>query len=266
MKLVDWTEYVSKPEEHTVSGAMKIIESFPMHEFQRQRRIWIYLPPGYEKIEERFPVLYMHDGQNLFDALTSYSGEWQIDESINHLCAKQITKGAIVVGIDNGGETRFDEYIPSYNGDKYLDFIVNNLKPYIDRAFRTQPGREHTGLAGSSLGGLISLYMGLKRPDVFSKLGVFSPAMSFAGDSFKDFGKKYDMKIYLDVGTKESLPYDSSRKYADLVWNTYYHLLDKGFRNDEVQFLVEKDAGHNEEAWARRFPNAFLWLFDAQGE
>jgi len=261
MKLIDWTEYVSNPKEHTVNGTMKIIEKFPMPQFQRQRRIWIYLPPNYHDADLTFPVIYMHDGQNLFDRLTSYSGEWCVDESMNRLCTEKRTRGAIVVGIDNGGEVRFDEYIPSYSGDKYLDFMVNNLKPYIDRAFRTKPSRAHTGTAGSSLGGLISLYMGLKRPDIFSKIGAFSPAMSFADDGFQNWVKEYDMKIYLDVGTNESLPYDSSRKYADLVWNTYYQLLTNGFGNDEVKLVVEKDAGHNEEAWARRFPEAFLWLF-----
>lgn len=262
MKIMDWKDCVSDQREHTVVGDLKIIEKFPMPQFDSTRRIWIYLPPDYRHSQERYPVLYMHDGQNLFDKVTSYSGEWQIDNSMDALFQEEKTRGAIVIGIDHGGEeARFNEYIPKEQGDKYLNFVVHNLKPFIDKNFRTLPDREHTGTAGSSLGGLISLYMGLKRSDVFSKIAAFSPAMSCAGDCFNGCIKVHDMKIYLDVGTQESLPYNSYRKYAHLVWVTYYQLICAGFQNEELKLMVDKDAGHEEAAWARRFPQAFLWLF-----
>jgi len=262
MDIVDWKDYVQDSDQHTVVGHMKIIESFPMPQFDTTRRIWIYLPPNYYESKKSYPVLYMHDGQNLFDKITSYAGEWQIDNSMDRLFAQQQSEGAIVVGIDNGGgDARFEEYIPKNQGAKYLNFLVHTLKPFIDKNFHTLPGRNHTGIAGSSLGGLISLYIGLKRSDVFSKIGAFSPAMSFAGDSFNGCIKVQNMKIYLDVGTQEHLPYNSYRKYAHLVWVTYYQLICAGFSNDELKLFVDKDAGHEEAAWGRRFPVAFLWLF-----
>src|SRR4051812_15827668 len=109
MEIIDWEDYVSNPYEHTVVGNIKIIEAFPMHQFNRLRKIWVYLPPGYNESEQNYAVLYMHDGQNLFDMLTSYSGEWHVDESINWLYEKNMTRGVIVVGIDNGSTDRFDE-------------------------------------------------------------------------------------------------------------------------------------------------------------
>lgn len=261
MKIIDWKDYFQDSQEHTISGTIKIIEKFPMTPFPCERRIWIYLPPSYDQSTQHYPVIYMHDGQNLFDLLTSYSGEWQVDKNIDRLCHEHKTEGAIIIGIDNGGDTRFDEYIPSYQGDHYVDFIVTTLKPFIDQSFRTLPERETTGTAGSSLGGLISLYLGFKRPDVFSKIGAFSPSMDFAKDSFTGWSKTHDMKIYLDVGTQELLPYNSARHYADLVWGTYYQLILAGFGDEELRLLVDKDATHCEAAWAHRFPRAFLWLF-----
>ena len=197
MDIVNGKDNAKNSSGHTVSGYLKIIEKFPVPQFDSIRRIWIYLPPNYDESQECYPGLYMHDGQNLFDQLTSYSGEWQIDKSLDQLFAQQQTRGAIVVGIDNGGESRFEEYIPKYQGDKYLNFVVHTLKPFIDKNFRTLPDRDNTGTAGSSLGGLISLYMGLKRSDIFSKIAAFSPAMSFAGESFNGCIKVQDMKIYL---------------------------------------------------------------------
>lgn len=264
MEIIDWQEQVVGTGKKKIGGRIKIIENFPVPQFDNTRRIWIYLPPDYEETQEGYPVLYMHDGQNLFDQATSYSGAWQIDKSLDGLYQEEKTRGIIVVGIDNGGETRFEEYIPKHQGDKYLNFVVHTLKPFIDKNFRTLPERQHTGTAGSSLGGLISLYMGLKRSDVFSKIAAFSPAMSFAGDSFNGCIKVQDMKIYLDVGTAEALPYNSYRKYAHLVWVTYYQLICAGFRNEELKLIVDKDAGHEEAAWARRFPDAFLWLFSKE--
>ncbi|SCM82861.1 Carbohydrate esterase family 1 protein (fragment) [uncultured Sporomusa sp.] len=261
MKIIDWEDYVPNPHGHTVTGTIKIIERFPLPQLNRYRRIWIYLPPGYEQSERGYPVLYMHDGQNLFDMATSYSGEWQVDESLNRLCQENRTTGAIVVGIDNGATARFDEYIPGYSGDKYAAFIVDTLKPFIDSKFCTLPDRYNTGTAGSSLGGLISLYMGFTRPDVFSRIGAFSPAMHFAGDCLNGWRKEDDMRIYLDVGTRELLSYNSAREYADFVWDSYHRLICAGFSQEEVKLLVEKDAEHNEADWARRFPEAFLWLF-----
>jgi len=198
---------------HTAAENVIIMdEDFYMPQFDRNRRIWLYLPPNYDSTTDSYPVLYMHDGQNLFDAATSFAGEWEVDETLNDLYdeGKAVP---IVVGIDNGGGDRIDEYTPwphpQYGGGDgalYAEFIVETLKPYIDENFRTKPEQEFTGVMGSSLGGLISHYIGLKYQGVFSKAGVFSPSYWF-NDSIYDFtylaGKQEDMKIYIMGGTNE---------------------------------------------------------------
>jgi len=233
------------------------------------RRVWVYLPPGYHGAARRYPVLYMHDGQNLFDAAASYSGAWGVGKSIDALNRAKKTKGAIVVGVDNGGEERWNEYSPwcdidgkgRCDGAKYASFLVETLKPLIDKKFRTQPGREDTGVAGSSLGGTISFYIALQYPEVFSRAGLFSPTFWFARAKalslVKKAGLKKDTRIYMDVGTKEG-------------WHEEEYLADAramsglfAKKGVEQRFVIDEGGIHNESAWARRFPAAFLWLFES---
>lgn len=175
-------------------------------------KIWLYLPPNYETSTEKFPVIYMHDGQNLFDKKTSYAGEWKIDETLNKLF-KKTGKGFIVVGVENGGERRIEEYTPyqheKYGGGKgaiYVDFLANELKPYIDSNYKTKVNADNTAIIGSSLGGLISFYGGLKHPNVFDKIGALSTSFWFS-DKINDFAKKNgnqkNTKLYFLVGSKE---------------------------------------------------------------
>ena len=262
MKLINWRAFAAKHNfETTAAGNVFVIESVAIPQLRRKRNVWIYLPPDYQATTRRYPVLYMHDGQNLFDAATAYAGEWSVDKTLNRLFVEQSLPGLIVVGVENGSAKRMEEYIPGQAGAHYAAFLTDTLKPQIDRLLRTIPGREATGVAGSSLGGLLSLYLGLTRPDVFSKVGAFSPAMHFAGDAFHHLTKTAPLQLYLDVGTKEMLPYTGAKKYADQVWDSYYALLAAGFDNSEVRFVVEKDAPHNEAAWAGRFAAAVLWLY-----
>src|SRR5688572_7394439 len=154
-------------------------EAFYMPQLQRSRRIWLYLPPEYSASGKSYPVIYMHDGQNLFDATTAFGGaEWGIDETLNTVKNK-----CIIVGIDNGGAKRINEYNFYDNeqhgageGRAYVSFIVDTLKPYIDKTYRTLADRDHTFTAGSSLGGLISFYAAMWYPQVFGGGGIFSPA------------------------------------------------------------------------------------------
>ena len=154
----------TEEKKSTASKNVSIIEKeFIIPELNNiSHKIWVYLPPNYDQSSKKYPVIYMHDGQNLFDNATSYIGEWEVDETLNELFNKT-GKGFIVVGIENGGEERINEYTPwkneKYGGGKgeiYIDFLVNTLKPYIDVTYRTKPQQKHTGLIGSSLGGLIS--------------------------------------------------------------------------------------------------------------
>ena len=175
---------------HTATNQVYILDSnFSMWNYlPRTRRIWIYLPRSYSTdVNRTYPVLYAHDGQNLFDRATSFSGEWQMDESLDRL-----SKNLIVVGIDNGGAERINELTPypnpEYGGgqaDEYLAFIVDKLRPFINLHFRTKIDRDNTAILGSSLGGLCSYYAALKYEDIFGLIGVFSPSFWFTDDIFQ---------------------------------------------------------------------------------
>jgi predicted alpha/beta superfamily hydrolase len=260
-----WKKLTEELAKSTATPNVTIINDFFMPQLRRNRRIWVYLPLDYKRSEKHYPVIYMHDGQNLFDRMTSYSGEWQVDETMNLLQA-QGDFGAIVVGIDNGGINRLNEYSPWRNsnygggeGDLYVDFIVQTLKPYIDNHYRTMPKRETTGMIGSSMGALISMYAGLKYPDVFSKLGIFSPSFWFGNQLYKyarERIKFHDTKIYLMGGEKESATMVSSIK------KMYETLTAVGYRKDEVQMIIRPDVSHNEWFWQREYPIAYQWLFE----
>lgn len=246
-----------------------ISTSFAMPQLGRTRRVWVYLPTDYATSARRYPVLYLHDGQNVFDKCTSFSGEWGVDETLRQLQQSgQDPTGTIVVAIDNGGSARLDEYSPWRNaqygggeGDKYVDFLVETLKPYIDGQYRTLTGREYTGIAGSSMGGLISVYAALKYQEVFSKVGVFSPAFWFAKQPLFDYvktaGHHQPIKFYFVAGTKESetmVPYMAEMRDA---------LQQQGFAAADMRYHAVEDGQHAEWFWQREFPAAFQWLYAA---
>jgi predicted alpha/beta superfamily hydrolase len=250
----------------TAAANVKIISTdFYMPQLNRTRRIWVYFPPDYETSGLSYPVLYMHDGQNLFDATTSFAGEWEVDEALNEL-AQQGKHVPLVVGIDNGGSNRIDEYTPWANsqygggdGDNYLQFIVETLKPYIDQQYRTLPGRESTGIMGSSIGGLISHYGSIKYQDIFSKAGLFSPSYWFSDSAWiftHETGKQQDLRFYQLCGTNESsgMVGDMQRMNDSLIII--------GFSQDKVFKKVVAGGQHNEKLWREAFGEAYNWLFD----
>ena len=172
------------------------------------KKIYVYLPLNYETSNKKYPVIYMHDAQNLFDEKTSYVGEWKIDETLDSLKAN-----VIVIGIEHGNQKRLDELTPykneKYGGGKadlYLDFIVSELKPYVDKNYRTKSNKRNTAIMGSSLGGLVSFYAGLKYPKVFGKVGCFSPSFWYSDEIYKltENKKKINTKIYFMCGSDES--------------------------------------------------------------
>ncbi len=248
------------------NGVTIISSNFFIPQLSRTRRVWIYLPPDYQNSTKKYPVLYMQDGQNLFDAATSFSGEWEVDESLNELCKQNGDYGCIVVGIDNGGVYRLDEYSPWVNqlygggqGDEYVSFIVNTLKPYIDDHFRTLPEREHTGIMGSSMGGLLSMYAIMEYQHIFSKAGIFSPAFWFAGDEpvkqVLGMGKRNDMKVYFLAGGQEpAYVKQDMQEVADAM-------MEVGFQTSEISINTPSDGQHAEWFWRREFPAAYKWLF-----
>lgn len=247
----------------TAAANVKIIKTdFFIPQLNRYRRVWVYFPKDYDtNLQKKYPVLYMHDGQNLFDKKTSFSGEWEVDETLNKLAAD-----CIVVGIDNGGANRIAEYTPytnpKYNGGdgaKYIDFVVNTLKPYIDQNYRTKTDRENTGIGGSSLGGLISFWAAINYQNTFGKAMVFSPSFwwnSSIFDLVKEKGKQQNMKFYIIAGEQEGDPDmvpDATKMAGDLLKN--------GFAKNEVFFTTHADGQHKEWYWAREFGAAYQWLF-----
>lgn len=254
----------------------------------RMRKIRVYLPSDYAKEERRYPVLYMHDGQNLFHVEDSSFGEvWDVHTAIDRISERTPENGVIVVGIDNGGSSRLDEYAPwkcpplgrrlggdAYpegfggEGEAYGDFVVDNLKPLIDSMYRTKPDRESTGVMGSSMGGYISIYLGAKYPHLFSRIGALSPSVGVEKEkliaAIRTMEPEYPMKWYLDCGTNEHdnrRKWVFNRKYVEDVREAVETLMEVG-PEDAVRFIVEEGAIHNERAWARRFPDALEWLFD----
>lgn len=242
-------------------------EAFEMPQLGgRTRKIWLYLPPGYDTSAISYPVLYMHDGQNLFDDSTSFAGEWHVDESLNDLHVKNDIS-LIVIGIENGGGERINEYSPWTNptwgggdGDDYMDFIVETLKPHVDENYRTLPGKENTGLMGSSMGGLISHYGALESPDVFGKSGVFSPSFWFS-DSTYIFGHEnadlQESKMYFWAGGMESSQTDVPANTQAMIDT----MISGGFNQSNTVLKVDPDGTHSEAFWSAEFPEAIKWLF-----
>jgi len=231
---------------------------------QRKRQIRMYLPPGYATSGKRYPVLYMHDAQNLFDDATAFAGEWKVDETLDAL-SKEGKLELIVVGIDNGGDKRITELnawdnarFGAAEGKQYTDFIVGTLKPAIDAKYRTLPDRAHTAIMGSSMGGLASHYAIAQYPQVFSKAGVFSPAYWTAAPSF-DFMAQHplpkDARVYLLMGEKEgdSMVPDVQRM-AQVVEKS-------GHPKANAVLKIVPEQKHNEAFWSGELREALLWMF-----
>ncbi|MBG7629061.1 MAG: alpha/beta hydrolase [Bacteroidetes bacterium] len=254
-------------KESTASKNVTIIEKeFVIPNLNNiSHKIWVYLPPNYEVSTKKFPVIYMHDAQNLFDDKNSYIGEWKVDESLNELF-HTTKKGFIVVGVENGGEERINEYTPwpneKYGGGKgavYIDFIVNTLKPYIDETYRTKPQQKYTALMGSSLGGLISYYGGLKYPDTFGKIGALSTSFWFS-DKVIDFtiqnGNINNVKMFLLAGEKEG------EEMLESTIKTEKLLLETGFKSKNLTSKIVPEGEHNEAFWSTEFLGIIKWLYN----
>ena len=234
-----------------------IDENFYMPQLDRHRRIWIYKPVGYGQSDRRYPVIYMHDGQNLFDEATAFGDEWCVDETLNEMNA-----GCIVIGVDSG-EKRLTEYNfrdheehGEGEGFKYATFIAETLKPFVDENFATLPGREHTFIAGSSMGGLISLYIAVYFPHVFGGAGVFSPSLWLLPDAREELEvvvqqAQLHQRIFLYGGAKE----DDMLQHIDAI-GTLLHQQP----NYEVEIVVDPEGEHAEYRWRQVFPLFYKWM------
>ena len=256
-------DFPDKPKPNTAGKQVQVLDTaFFMPQLNRYRKVWVYLPANYNLLKGKFfPVLYMHDGQNLFNEQTAFAGEWGVDECLDTL-QRQLNKDCIVVGIDNGGEHRMQEYNPYDNekfgkgeGSQYVDFLVQTLKPFIDKRFRTQKDAAHTVTAGSSMGGLISLYAVIKYPDVFGAAGVFSPAFQVAPRLYLDAQQmkwKTVHRIFFYAGAKESeMMVANMKQMEDALYNS------KMIEEQEIIFPLGQ---HNETYWRQVFDDFYKWL------
>lgn len=249
------TEPLARMQRHTLR----------MQSLEKEREVWVYLPPSYFESERRYPVIYMHDGQNLFEDSTSYVGEWGVDEAMDEL-AQTADFEAIVVGIAHGGDERIAELTPWPNerygggqGAAYLDFVVSQVKPWADSALRTQPEEAQTAIIGSSLGGLISHYALCQYPDLFGKAGVLSPSYWFAEQVYTHTAANPpdpSDRLYLLVGSREggATVGNAQRMYDQITAN--------GHPTSQIKLVVDPTGQHNEAFWAKHFPAVVLWLFE----
>lgn len=282
--MVEWHDFSELHPEHTVEGTVKVCRDVYSPTTDDHRDLQVYLPPTYASSEARYPVLYMHDGQNLFDEATSHAGEWRVDENFAALSAEGIE--AIVVGIPNVEKIKPSARLTQYGafhsyrfdippeGDAYLAFVCETVKPLIDAEFRTKPERAHTGIMGSSMGGLISFYAYFHCPTMFGFAGVMSPAFWVTGDdaffTYAEQQPHLDGKLYMDIGTDElglerpedQRPGIDSELYLTGARRMHEILLMRGYQpGEDYLYVEEKDALHHEIAWARRFPDAMrFWL------
>ncbi len=280
IEVADWADLSSKKAPSTIVGTV-ILEDIALPTFAGERHVRIYLPPHYKSSTARFPVIYMTDAQNVFDSKTANAGEWQMDELMEKLAVSGSPLTSIVVAVDHAGDKRTMEYLPFVHGNlseqkhktgtlvqgkgrEFADWLVNELKPYIDQTYRTKPEREQTSVMGSSMGGLISCYTALRHQQAISKAACLSSAFtkdlvsSHLVDYIKATPKRFPMKFYMDIGDNEFGVFNK-----DILKETqevYDALLSAGFDRKELRYQVIKDGTHDETSWRNRTENILLWL------
>lgn len=250
-----------------VSGAPPSKGTLPAvwsRHLRNHRDIDVYLPASYGDSHRRYPVVYMHDGQNLSDPSTAFAGTWELNNALRDLAARGIEP--IVVGVNNTAD-RLTEYSPFADakhggggGDAYLNFLAGTVKPRVDRLFRTRRRASETAIAGSSMGGLISVYGWFKRPDVFGLAAAMSPSLWFGRDALHRYIKSARAprsgRLYLDAGTAEGAGTLKDARLMRALLET------KGLEmGDRLQYVEDRGGRHEEAAWSRRLAAALEYLF-----
>jgi predicted alpha/beta superfamily hydrolase len=265
----------------SVVGTLKL-HNIESRALKQPRTIRVWLPPGYDgAASAHYPVLYMHDGQNCFDRATSaFGNEWEIDETLTKLISEHRIAPIIVVGVDNGLVNRINEY--TYHADAkrgggqgaaHAEFLLNEVKPFVEKHYRIQTGPAHTFLGGSSLGGLISLEVARRHPGIFGGVIAMSPAIRWADEVFlkeveQDVGGLAGARVWIDMGARENLPASANEKQeaqnAQLV--AAARRLDAALTTHRLKhrlLIDEEHPEHNEPAWASRFPRAITYILEA---
>jgi predicted alpha/beta superfamily hydrolase len=253
------------------------LHQFRSRIFRNTRFLRVWLPPGYdggENAGRHYPVFYLNDGQNLFEASTSFTGiEWQADETAERLIRDGEVPPLIIVGIDNTGKDRVREYMPHRSmhpmtlrvrGRYYPDFLMKEVMPFVESNYRVATGPENTGLGGSSLGALIALYTVIARPGVIGRLLLESPSLWASNrQAIKESRsvRIWPERIFLAAGTNEAGSVERSRTVVDDVRELAAIIRRAVLSEKRLRLLIKDGAGHNEGAWAERFPEALRFLF-----
>jgi enterochelin esterase-like enzyme len=254
-----------------VSGPQLIKhEQFYSRYLKNQRDLIVYLPPGYNEQPQRsFPVLFMHDGQNLFDGSTSFipGQDWHVGQSADYFISQGQVEPLIIVGVYNTGRSRIREYTPTRapklgggSANRYAKFLLEEVRPFLRQTYRTLEGAEHTGIGGSSLGGLVSLYLGLRMPKVFGRIAALSPSVWWNERVMLRFAQAAPVRplprIWLDIGTREGPRIvDDVERFRDV-------LLGKGWQLErDLHYQRVEGAEHNEAAWSARVGPFLQFLF-----
>jgi len=285
MEEIQQTEMMSSPVPPGVIRVEAATGDLRLHEFtsrifRNTRFLRVWLPPGYDCSENsgrRYPVLYLNDGQNLFEPSTSFTGvEWGVDETGDRLIREGVVPPMILVGIDNAGKDRFREYMPHRSlqpmmlrvqGNRYPNFLIKEVMPFMARNYRVASGPENTGLGGSSLGALISLYTATVRPGVIGRLLLESPSLWASNRQMirESRGiKRWPERIFLATGTAEAGKEDRDRSMVDDVRELAAIFHRSGMDDTRLRLAIEEGATHHESAWARRFPDALAFLFGSR--
>jgi predicted alpha/beta superfamily hydrolase len=266
------------PPNESVTGDLRLHE-FHSRVFRNTRMLRLWLPPRYDapgNTSRRYPVLYLNDGQNLFDRATAFAGvEWQVDETADRLIRQEVIPPLIVVGIDNAQSERIKEYVPYRSfpppilrpkGKRYPTFLIDEVMPFVGERYRIANGPENTGLGGSSLGALISLYTVIARPGVFGHLLLESPSLFISNRSILKNARhcrKWPAKVFMAIGTREAGRVDKDKQVVEDVRKLEGSLRDAGLDDRRLLVKIDEGASHNEAEWAKRFPDALSFLFES---
>ena len=261
----------------SVVGDLRLHE-FESHIFGNTRMLRVWLPPEYDdpvNLLRYYPVFYLNDGQNLFDRGSAYTGvEWQVDETADRLIREKAIPPMILVGIDNAQKDRPKEYL-SYRslnppqlrpqGKRYPDFLINEVMPFLYERYRIGRGPENTGLGGSSLGAIISLYTVMDRPGVVGRLLLESPSLFISNRQLLKHSlavRQWPERIVLAIGTRESGNQERDKEIVDDVRELEHILRRAGLGEERLLMKIDEGATHSEGDWARRFPGALKFLFE----
>jgi predicted alpha/beta superfamily hydrolase len=269
-------EQASLPANASVTGDLRLHE-FRSRVFRNTRMLRVWLPPRYDAPDNKarhYPVLYLNDGQNLFDRVAAFAGvEWQVDETADRLIRQEVIPPLIIVGIDNAQSDRIKEFLPyrSFHpailrpqGKRYPNFLMDEVMPFVCERYRVARGPENTGLGGSSLGALISLYTVIERPAVFGRLLLESPSLFISNRRILKnarHSRKWPAKVFMAMGTRESGREDKDRQVVEDVRELERSLRRAGLDDRRLLVKIDEGATHNESEWAKRFPEALSFLF-----